>query len=486
MPRPGVDVEIVDGAPAGSAALNTGTAFMTGVTERGPVGNAVRVSSPSKYSATFGERSGGSLLYDSVSAFFAEGGGDLYISRIAGPNSVSATGALGTTLTADAKSPGAWANGVKVDAVAPTLLEAFRTPSTRAGATPPVVLTVTYDGDVVERSYSLADTADAIAWADKHSDYVTLTASAIDNPAVGSTVTLAGGVDDSVIDDASLTAALAAFEAGFGPGQVLAPGLTDHEAYAALCDHADTFRRVCLLDAPDSSDASVLAAAVASLTGHTGVRYAAMFGPWAVYPAEVSPATVVVPYSAVEAGIIARVDRGGNPNAPAAGEDGIAKLAVALAQTYTDAEREALNGVGVDLAKVVYGDVRTYGYRTAAGPLDDNWLWFGGSRTLMALAWECEAIAESYVLKQIDGRRQIFSRLNKDLRGVCARFYDMGALYGESGSEAFAVITDESVNTTETIKAGEIHAVVKVRVSPAAEWVVIRIVKVPVDQPVAA
>jgi hypothetical protein len=32
MPRPGVDVEIVDGAPAGSAVLNTGTAFMTGVT----------------------------------------------------------------------------------------------------------------------------------------------------------------------------------------------------------------------------------------------------------------------------------------------------------------------------------------------------------------------------------------------------------------------------------------------------------------------
>jgi phage tail sheath protein FI len=104
----------------------------------------------------------------------------------------------------------------------------------------------------------------------------------------------------------------------------------------------------------------------------------------------------------------------------------------------------------------------------------------------MAIAWESEAIAESYVLKQIDGRRQIFSRLNKDLRGVCARYFDMGALYGESGSEAFAVITDDSVNTTETIKAGEIHAVVKVRVSPAAEWVVIRIVKVPVDQPVAA
>jgi hypothetical protein len=135
---------------------------------------------------------------------------------------------------------------------------------------------------------------------------------------------------------------------------------------------------------------------------------------------------------------------------------------------------------------LVYGDVRTYGYRTAAGPDDDNWLWFGNSRTLMAIAWEAEAIAEAYVLKQIDGRRQLFSRLNKDLRGVCARYFDMGALYGATQEEAYSVDTSEAVNTATTIKAGEIHAVLRLRVSSVAEWVVIRVVKVPVDQPIAA
>jgi hypothetical protein len=483
MPRPGVDVEIVDGAPSGSLGFNTGTAFMAGTSERGPVGSAEKVTSSENYGAIYGDRSGGSLLYDSVRAYFAEGGSDLYVSRIAGPNADSATGALGTTLTVDAKSPGDWANGVKVDAVAPaSLAERFRSP--RVAAT--IVLTVTHGGEVVERSYALADTAAAVAWADEHSNYITLTASGPDNPPVASTVTLAGGVDDATVDDASIGAALDAFETGLGPGQVLIPGLTDDASHEALCAHADSFRRVTLLDPPDSADPTVLAASAAALSGVPGVRMSALFGPFAVYPAEVSPATVQVPYSAVEAGIIARVDRAGNPNAPAAGADGVARLAINLSQSYTDADRQALNSLGVDLAKIVGGEVRTYGYRTAAGPLDQNWLWFGNSRTLMAIGWECEAAAETYVLKQIDGRRQIFSRLNKDLRGICARYFDMGALYGESQEEAFAVDTGPGVNTPETIKAGEIHAVVRVRVSPAAEWVVIRIVKVPPDVPVAA
>jgi hypothetical protein len=89
MPRPGVDVEIVDGAPSGSLGFNTGTAFMAGTSERGPVGSAEKVTSSENYGAIYGDRSGGSLLYDSVRAYFAEGGSDLYVSRIAGPNADS-------------------------------------------------------------------------------------------------------------------------------------------------------------------------------------------------------------------------------------------------------------------------------------------------------------------------------------------------------------------------------------------------------------
>lgn len=472
MPRPGVEVLIVDGAPAGSAILNTGTAFMAGVSERGPVGTAVKVTSLKSYRATFGERAGGSVLSDSVATYFSEGGGDLYVSRVSGDTAVAASGDLGTSVSADAVSPGEWGNKLKLELVAATApLTGF-------------VLVVSLDGKPVEKSSAVATPDALVGWASSRSEYVSL--SALAGPLAAGNVTLTGGADDPSADPADVAAALATFDSGFGPGQVLAPGFTDDATHEALCAHADLFRRVALLDAPDSADALDLANAATALYEAPGVRMASLWAPWAVYPAEVSPATVTVPYSAVEAGIIARVDRAGNPNAPAAGADGVARLAVGLAQSYTDAERTALNEIGVDLAKVVYGDVRSYGYRTVAGPDESNWLWFGNSRTLMAVAWECEAVAETYVLKQIDGRRQIFSRLNKDLRGVCARYFDLGALYGETQEEAFSVDTSEAVNTIDTIKRGEIHAVVRARVSPAAEWVVIEIVKVPVEQPVAA
>src|SRR5262245_26252031 len=116
MPRPGVDVIIVDDVPPGGPALNTGTGMMAGKAERGPVGIAEKVSSLKDYATTYGPRAGGSLLYDAVSAFFSEGGGALYVSRVAGTGALPATGDLGTSFGVDAISPGTWGNKLKVTA----------------------------------------------------------------------------------------------------------------------------------------------------------------------------------------------------------------------------------------------------------------------------------------------------------------------------------------------------------------------------------
>ena len=94
-------------------------------------------------------------------------------------------------------------------------------------------------------------------------------------------------------------------------------------------------------------------------------------------------------------------------------------------------------------------------------------------------------MAETYVLRQIDGRRQIFAALEAELRGICLDYFNAGALFGESPPEAFSVDTGPGVNTIDTIKAGEVHAVIRLKCSPAAEWVVIEIVKVPVERSLA-
>jgi hypothetical protein len=65
-------------------------------------------------------------------------------------------------------------------------------------------------------------------------------------------------------------------------------------------------------------------------------------------------------------------------------------------------------------------------------------------------------------------------------------YYNAGALFGETPQDAFDVDTSSAVNTIETIAAGEVHATIRVKCSPAAEWVRIDVVKVPVERALVA
>src|SRR5262245_15733100 len=474
MPRPGVTVELVEDAPSGQAVLDSGQAFFAGVANRGP-NKAVQVRSLSQYTRTFGDRSGASLLYDSVSAYFTEGGSILYVSRITGPSAATATGTL-APFTADAASPGAWGNQVAV-----RLEDAAAT-----GGTGAVQLVVAYDGTDVERSPALTTPDALVAWADRASAYcaLTYTTGAL---APAAAVTLAGGADDNTVDATTIADALARFTYELGPGQVATPGLTTTVAVQALFDHVDAARRVALLDAPDSSDPLVVGAAATALEGTPQARYAAMFAPWAIYPGPAVGTTTIVPYSAVQAGLIARLDAATqNPNLAAAGVNGVTRGAIGLTQTWTDEQRQTLNEQGVTVAVTKYGTIRTYGARSAAGPAELNWMWFGGARVVMAIAHRSDAIGENFVLRQIDGQGVLAAQLNSALKGMLLEFYGVGALYGATPEEAFNVNTGSSVNTPETIAAGEVHAVIRLKTSPTAEWVHIVIIKTALDRPLAA
>ena len=370
MPRPGVTVELVDDAPSGQAVLDSGQAFFVGIATTPPA-EAVRLRSLAEYEDGVGPRTEGQVLYDSVAAYFAEGGAVLYVAAAA---------------------------------------------------------------------------AEA-------------------------------GVDD----------ALDLFPYELGPGQVAAPGITTTAVQDALLLHAEATRRVVLLDAADDDDVVAITAAATRLHGDPRARSAAFFAPWAVYPGPAVGSTTNVPYSAVQAGLIARSDAATqNPNLAAAGVNGIARGALGLTQTYADADREDLNEAGVTVAVTKYGTIRTYGARSVAGPDELTWMWFGGAREVMTVAHQADAVGENYVLKQIDGQGALFASFNADLKGMLLEHYGRGALYGATPEEAFSVNTGASVNTPTTIAAGEIHAVIRLKTSPTAEWVHVVVVKTALDRPIAA
>jgi hypothetical protein len=60
--------------------------------------------------------------------------------------------------------------------------------------------------------------------------------------------------------------------------------------------------------------------------------------------------------------------------------------------------------------------------------------------------------------------------------------FDAGELFGSTAAEAYSVDTT-SVNTSQTLAAGQLNARVGIRVSPMAEFVYIDVVKTPITQP---
>jgi uncharacterized protein len=302
-------------------------------------------------------------------------------------------------------------------------------------------------------------------------------------------VTLAGGDDGtSPASNDALIAALAACVKTLGPGQVIAPGRTGFDDHAAILAHCAQTDRVCILDGAVTDNLQALMSEAALLRGAQEDRFGALWGPWAIVPGIAPGTTRQVPWSAIQAGLCARVDRAGNPNQAAAGPWGVSNYAIDLVQHFTDDDIEDAMYGGVNAAKSVYGSIQSYGFRTLVDPEGPRaeWLEFNWARLNMAIVAQSEAAGLGFVFSQIDGRGHTIAAFGGALAAVCKQFYDADALYGDDVTDAFVVNVGPAVNTPDTIANGELHAVLSVRMSPFAELVAIQIVKYPITVALAA
>jgi hypothetical protein len=296
----------------------------------------------------------------------------------------------------------------------------------------------------------------------------------------GATLTVAPTADAAGIDGA-----LGVLTKDLGPGQIWIPGtLGDADtARDALLTHAGVNNRIALMVTAED-DPAALETLAAALRSNVNARYGALFVPQATVPGITSADTRIVDYAPIAAGIMARNDALYGVNDPAAGVHGISRFALDVAATFTDADRETLNDAGVDVARNVYGQVMTYGYRTVADP-EDGWGLLSNARLNMAIVAQCEAVAERYVFAQLDGRRVKVNQFGADLTGVLIPFYESGQLFGTTADDAFYVDVGPAVNPVDQLADGVLRAVIGVRMSPFAELVVIEIVKVATEQTLA-
>lgn len=479
--RPGVSVSTQANPTPRSAATDTGTWFVVGESDTGPL-KAVLVKSMAEFTRIFGGRMSYSFLYDALDTFFHEGGAQAYIGRVVGPAAVIAShnlldGVAAVSLIASAKGPGA---GTAADAGNNLQVAVL------AGvATGYRIQVLDTNNVVLETSGDLTTQQDAVNWS-KTSSYLDIAVgAAADAPAVAAAAHLAGGADDRAsVTDAQWLAALNLFGPDLGPGQVSAPGRTTDPGHAQLTAHAQANNRVALLDLPDTATAATLEAS--GIAARTSQPYGAAFTPWVLAPGIVAGSVRTVPPSALIAGLIARNDPANTADTPSAGKLGQAIWVTGLSQTAFDSDpstRQALANASVNVIRNMFGGVRNYGWRALVDPVaTPEWEDFGNVRLNMAILAQAEAIGEEFIFSPIDGQGILIGHFNAALAAMLDQFWQDGALYGLTASDAYFVDTSASVNTPTTIAANELHAVLNVKMSPDAEFVQINVVKVPITE----
>lgn len=475
MPRPGKLILDKDTPPTRSAPLSTDTLFLAGLSDQGPQA-PVPLGSMADVAQTLGARQPYSPVVDSLEEFFADGGSRAYFSRALGPAAAPASinlrdSANANTLRFTAKWAGLYGNNISVQVV---------------GGAGTYQLIISQGGVVVETSPVFSDKPTAVAWPSTTGVVADL--GGVTLPATAAGAPLAGGTDDRAsVGDAQWAAALGLFTADLGPGQVAYPGRTTMQGYTDLLNHAMGRNRFALLDVADTTNPQTLLTAAASLRSlGTPARFGALWGPWGLIPGLLSTNTSrEVPFSAVQAALMARSDATNSANVAAAGENGKANYLTGLNVTFDDPTHDQLSIAGVNIAKLIYGGVRSYGYRTLADPVTDaNHILVSNARLRMAIYAKCDAALERHMFANIDGQGIEFTKLERDLTGVLLPYFNDGSLYGTKPSEGFRIDVGPNVNTRTTIGANELHAKVTYRPSGLTEFIELTLYKTPITQEV--
>ena len=455
---PGVNVKLISAPAARFNPSATGKWFCVALLERGSTTVPILVTSMTELKELCGGRVPYSSMWDAAETFFEEGGSELILARVVGKTPVAAkleledsTKAIALKVTA--KNVGEWGNKLEV--------------AVKKGTGEGYFLIISESGVVVEESPELASQAAAVTWAEA-SAYVNIAVGAgSKSPAEAAAKALSGGTyDGTEVEEVDWEEALNRLSGDLGPGQVSAPGITTESVGKLLLAHAEAKNRTALLDLTNSGVAATLISAAAHFRSVTGARRGAAYAPWAIIPGLAAEAPRTVPYSAVQAGILARNDQSGTPppvGVPSAGENGRPRFATGLSHEWKRQEREELNNGSVNVARTTpSGYIETYGNRALVKPeVEPAWEEVSWARLYMFIWAEGEAILEKGTFKPIDPKE----KLATTIEGLLAGF--LGSLGGVLNK--FTVNAGPSVNTTATKTKKEIRAQIEVEPSEIAE-----------------
>lgn len=464
------------------------TAFLGGYAVWGPVGVPTVITSWLEFVRKFGGFDNNSYLADAVYAFFQHfGGAQAIISRAVGPTPVLGTktlldgaGSPVATLRVDAKYPSSVVD-IKVK------VETGTAANSRKLTFSSVYLNVTEVFDNV--TLANADLTD-INQKSKLVNVVNLNSATVapnNLPAVAAAASLTSNTDDvGNITATQYVNSLNAFtDINLGGGQVAIPGLTASSVLVALKSHAETYKRLAILDAPFGND-------VSTMLGVDTTTYrsnsAALYYPWIkANKFDGSDATKYYPPSIAALGACAAVDRNeGVQKAPA---NIVVPFAIDVERNsdgtvmLNDNARGSLAAKQINvIAPIANEGIKIYDAQLLY-PSGETRLKFVHERRVVNLVYFSAKLGYGWAVHQtVDPQGRYFRDLRTSGKNFLRSLYNAGALYGKTEDEAFVVTADESNNPQEELALGRVHVAMGIKISPTAQMVIINIDNVPLGQ----
>lgn len=468
--RPSVNVETSAAPPsAGLGDLATRT-FILGTVDRAP-SELVSVRNLRDADSKLGGRQSYSPVYESLAAFFAEGGSEAIVAPVYGPAAVKGTVALNdrqvtpeVILTATATTPGAWSNGLVI--------------TVADGDGDTVNVTVALDGTQVAVIFNA--TAQELAdWEPGWVDFTLGASTATGSealPAVGDSTLAGGDADHANITITEKEATLALITVDQAPGLLTYPGASG-ATLTALADHAESTPGIMALVSVSLDKATAISEVQALRSASVDPSYVAVFHGTVKRVGSDGVLRTVDP-EVVAAGLIARASRTATPNTAVAGDRHGQLRAARVTSTVSPADRDELTREGVN----TYKGSALYGSRTV--DITTAWQSLGAARLRQVIETEALAIGQAFHFATIDGRGRTVAAFAGQLTAALDVHYEAGDLYGATPADARLV--DTSGNTPQTAAANELHADIAVRPSPFAEVVAIRVVAYAADQALPA
>lgn len=478
MPGVVLTTSVVTG-PTTITVAPTSTLFIAGVTERGPEGAAFLVQSLADFEEIYGGYTAEGYVHQSLQTFFEEGGSRAYVSRVIDQDgALSASVALVDASADDslilvASGEGTWPHSGVLEATVtqPTPSETFR-------------VRVLLNDEVVYSTPVCSTIADAIEEINNSAIAALYVTAVAGDPGAGipveDTYNFAGGSNGSTLVTSDFTTALNAFVKTLGPGAVCMPGKFGSTIWTALMTHAASNNRMALLGFDrDDEPADALAEALA-LKDATGAEFSGWFYPWVKINR--NGLTVSIPCEGYVAAKRAQTHNELGAWQAYAGIRTTGSFVSGTYRTLTSSEANDLNDGYVNPIRVINGDVRIYGARSASDDTE-NYRFLTAKEVVNDVVAKAEERLERLVFNVIDGRGTLFGEVQATLTGILAPIAQAGGLYplfAENGrliDPGYKVTVNEALNPVTQLATGTVKARVGMRVSSIGDTIEVEISK---------